>query len=1095
MRKSIFVLILFVVQLNTYAQEFKFKHIGKEQGLSQSRVNAITEDKDGFLWFGTDDGLNRYNGREITVFKHNPEIERTLSDNWINCLYVDNKGILWVGTLEGGLNRYDKYFNKFDSYRADPRNESALHSDNITSIVQHDENSLWIGTDNGLHLFTISTGKFQRYLDEMVNPNNPSKVIKNDQIRTLYQDRNGVLWIGTTRSGLLSYDLKTQSFKDHSDLDANGDYVVENSNRIRAIYEDSNGNLWIGYDGGYLAKYDRATNKYTYYFNDEHDEHSLSSRRVTSILEDHIGQLWIATADGIDLYDPEKDNFRVVKAIEKNPFSMRDNFVRVLYEDKAHSMWLGTDTYGITVYHRSIGKFNHINTDSYDAKGLRTNTIFCFAEESLEKIWIGTIGEGLAVFNRKSREIVHYGREQNYTHENILCLEKSGQKLWFGTWGGGLNYFDLEKQQFNKTPLDDENSDLSNSNILDIEVDKDGKLWIATMRGLNYYDPEKDSIHSWTTEEGLPHNFLYCLKVDHENNVWIGSNGGGLAKYNRKSGKFDQWLKGGKNTLANNTIHCIAEDTKGNLWLGTKNGLSKFEPKKNQFTTFTESDGLSNNFIVGILFDRTGTLWLSTYNGLTKFDPNKKNGDEYDNRKYFAIDGLQGDEFNQNAYFQTSDGEFFFGGTLGFNHFYPSSIVDNPYIPPVVITSFKVAGKEFSLDSSVIYTRFIQLSYKKNFFSFEFASLDYVLPEKILYSYKMEGLDEDWSVPSTRNFASYTDLQGGDYTFRVKATNNDGVWNEEGVSIQIRVIPPFYKTKWFYSLTVFITILLVFIFVRVRIASIKKEKKRLEDMVALRTRELAEKNQDIMASIQYAKRIQDSLLPERTVISEHLPESFILYRPKDIVSGDFYWFAAVENKVLIASVDCTGHGVPGAFMSMIGHNLLNQIILEKHILDPAEILEHLRIGVRSALKQEGRAVDSQDGMDLALVSYDKQSRELKYAGAFRPVIIIRKGSLEKIDGIKTPIGMTRADAMLPYETHVRQLHIGDSFYLYSDGFVDQFGGPNGKKFMAKNLHSLLLEICNQPMEKQQNLLTESFEKWTGTLEQVDDVLVIGVRVI
>ncbi len=1086
---TVFVLLPFF----GYAQEFKFKHIGKEQGLSQSRVNAITEDKDGFLWMGTDDGLNRYNGREITVFKNNPGNDSTISDNWIYVLFTDAGGQLWIGTLEGGLNRYDKYFNRFEAFRADPRNEQALNSDNITAIAVNDENSFWVGTDNGLHLFDTKSKTFKRFLDEMVNPNKPKTVLRNDNIRCLYRDKTGVLWIGTSRNGLYAYDSRSGEFEEHNDSGLSEDLDNPYRMRIRTIFEDSNGQLWIGYDGGYLSRYDRKTTNYKYYISRENDSRSLSNNRVTSIMEDHNGQLWIATADGINLYDPLLDNFRVVQAIDKNPFSMRDNFVRVLYEDKAHSVWMGTDTYGATVYHRSIGKFNHINTDSYDAKGLLSNTIFCFAEESKERVWIGTIGEGLAVYDRKQKTIAHFNREQNNTHNNILCLEKAVDKIWFGTWGGGLGCYDISKSDFSKRPLDTENSYLSNNNILDIASDSKGHLWIATLRGLNYFDPENDSIRNWTKDEGLPHNVLYCLHIDRKDRVWIGSNGGGLAMFDPANGVFKHWIKGGKNSLANNTVHCIVEDAKGNLWLGTKNGLSRFEPASETFTNFTESDGLSNNFIVGILFDKGGNLWLSTYNGLTKFNPYANKDGIYESRKYFAIDGLQGDEFNQNAFFQASDGEFFFGGTQGFNHFYPSSIVDNPNIPPVVITKFLVAGKEYPLDSSITEKRFIELSYRKNFFSFEFASLDFVLPEKILYSYKMEGLDEDWSTPSTRNFASYTDLQGGDYVFRVKATNNDGVWNEKGVALHIRIIPPFYKTRLFYSLSVFFTIVLVFIIIRMRVASINAEKKRLEEMVAQRTRELAEKNQDIMSSINYARRIQDAILPETNLIAQALPDSFILYRPKDIVSGDFYWFAELGNKKLIASVDCTGHGVPGAFMSMIGHNLLNQIVLEKQVSDPAEILEILRVNVRRALKQEGRAVDSQDGMDLALAVLETDTRKLSYAGAFRPIIIVRKGSLEKIEGVKSPIGMTRADLLEPYITHTRNLNLGDSFYMYSDGYVDQFGGSNGKKFMGKNLHALILEISDKPMHEQKEILLARFESWKGELEQIDDVLIIGVR--
>ncbi|MFZ5552032.1 MAG: two-component regulator propeller domain-containing protein [Bacteroidota bacterium] len=1077
-----------------FSQEYKFKHIGKQQGLSQSRVNCILQDKNGFIWFGTDDGLNKYNGQRIEVYKNDSKNEKTISDNWINCLYEDDNGTLWIGTLEGGLNEYNRFTNEFRSYQFENKNENSISNNNVYTIIRNDEKTLWIGTDDGLNLFDIETKKFTRFKDEMVLAGNPKFTIMNDQVRTLYLDVNDMLWIGTFKSGLLSYNKKSKEFEQYPDLDENGEYAVQNANRIRTIYEDRSGTLWIGHDGGYLSKFDRTGKKFSYYFHDENDPRSLSNRRVTSILEDHRGVLWIGTGDGVSIYDPKNDNFRVIRSIENNPFSLGDNYVRVIYEDKARSLWFGTDSYGVAVYHRSSGKFNHISKDSYDVEGLKSNTIFCFEEDNRGKIWVGTIGAGLSVYNpQRNRFENFYPRDINLTHDNILCINEVNGKIWFGTWGGGVNYFDLSESRFGQ-PLKAEEGEvnISNNNVLDIDADAKGNLWLSTLGGLNYVDFEKDTVMVFTTENGLPHNQIYTSYLSPAGKLWIGTNGGGLSVMDVKSGEIKNYIKGGKNSITNNTIHCIADDGKGNLWFGTKNGLSKFDVAADKFTNYNESDGLSSNFIVGILFDKQGNLWLSSNNGLTKFNPEE--GKQVQKvRMYYAIDGLQGDEFNQNAFLQTKRGEMFFGGVNGFNHFFPENIVDNPYIPPVVITSFKVLGKDYELDSAITHKKNIELNYRQNFLSFEFASLDYVLPEKNLYSYKMEGVDEDWSVPSTRSFANYTDLQGGEYIFRVKATNNDGVWNNEGVAIKIVIIPPFWKTKWFYTLCIFLTIAIVFLFIRLRIASIKKEKKRLEEMVAQRTRELAEKNRDIMSSIEYAKRIQEAILPDRNYIFNHLPDSFILFRPKDIVSGDFYWFGVVENKKIIAAVDCTGHGVPGAFMSMIGHNILNQVILEKKITQPAEILRLLRLAVKAALKQEGKEKDANDGMDLSICVIDTKTNEVEFAGAFRPLVIIKNGSLEKIEGDKSPIGGGHFTGDFEYTTHKRKITKGDTLYMYSDGFVDQFGGPQGKKFMGKKLHQLLLEIQHMSMTEQNFFLIDIFEKWAGNLEQVDDVLVIGVK--
>ncbi|TAL60588.1 MAG: hypothetical protein EPN85_06990, partial [Bacteroidetes bacterium] len=419
---------------------------------------------------------------------------------------------------------------------------------------------------------------------------------------------------------------------------------------------------------------------------------------------------------------------------------------------------------------------------------------------------------------------------------------------------------------------------------------------------------------------------------------------------------------------------------------------------------------------------------------------------------------------------------------------------------PVYITSVKKLGKEAELDSSVNDKKHIELSYKDNFISFEFVALDYIFPEKNKYSYTMDGLDNDWSPPATRRYVSYTNLPGGNYVFRVKASNSDGVWNEAGTAIHIKVIPPWWKTNTFYSLCVLLSISSVFGFIRYRTAKVEQEKKILEHKVAERTAELAQKNKDITSSIQYAKRIQQAILPTKEQIQKHFPDSFVLFKPKDIVSGDFYWFGEKNGRRIAACVDCTGHGVPGAFMSMIGTSLLNQIILENGITQPAAILSSLNHGVRAALKQgtqtdpDSYRDETTDGMDIALCSIDLQKREVQFSSALRHLIVISDNKLEKIDGNKSPIGGYQLDAGHAFTNHIKFLKKGDMLYMFSDGYADQFGGERGKKLMIKKLHETLMNVNIMPMLEQRVLLDKAFEDWRGKHSQVDDVLVIGIRV-
>jgi ligand-binding sensor domain-containing protein/serine phosphatase RsbU (regulator of sigma subunit) len=1085
------ILFFLIASLNLFSQDVRFKHINKEDGLSQSRVNAILQDRDGFIWFGTDDGLNRFDGLKFTVYKNNVSRKSSLSDNWINCIFEDSDGRIWIGTSEGGLNRYEKFTNSFTVFQTNEKENSISH-DNVTSIVQKDKDHLWIGTNDGLNLFTISTGKFILYKDEDIHSDHTT-TIPNDAIKVLFKDKQGILWIGTDKSGLISFDSKNGKFKSWLKTNEDKSPTIEYTERVRAIFEDSKKRLWVGFQGADVALLNRETGELNFVRNRKNTEVDLESGVIQHFIEDHQGYIWIATAKGISIYNDQNGTFREISKMEDEAFSLKENHIRFLMEDKAHSIWCGTESSGISVYHRSLGKFNHVFSKSEKDFAPLSNTIFAFCEGKENDIWIATIGSGITKMNFVKNEKTHFTREKNLTHDNVLCFERSGDLIWFGTWGGGLGVVDLNTEKFSEPKIKTSNIGLSNNTIIDIEKDKNGNLWLATFNGLNFYDVKKDSCFAFTKSNGFPFSVIYSLLLDGDY-IWVGTRGDGLIKLNVKTNQHEKFVKatGNQSSISDNTIHAIFKD--GNyLWLSTKNGLSRMNLKNNTFKDYYDSDGLSSNFVLGVLKDKQNNLWVSTNNGITRFNPLNDKGKRFENRTYFAIDGLQSDEFNQNAFYLTSNGEMFFGGVNGFNHFHSEKIIDNAHIPPVFITSFKVFGKEFKLDTSIFYTQSIELTYRENFISFEFAALDYLLPEKNLYSYKMEGLDENWSEYSTRNYISYSDLAGGDYVFMVRATNNDGIENKEGVRIHIRVIPPFYKTKWFYAICIILILILIFVFIRLRIAGINREKKILEEKVEERTSELAEKNRDIMSSIEYAKRIQLAILPERKIIFNHFPDTFIYYQPKDIVSGDFYWFGVVNGKKILAVVDCTGHGVPGAFMSMIGHNLLNQIVLENKITDPSQILFQLNQLVKTALKQENKDHDTKDGMDVALCVIDSEKQELAFAGAFRPIYLIKGNSLEKIEGDKFPIGGGFNGEVL-YTIHIRKLNKGDSFFIHSDGIVDQFGGPKGKKFMGKQLQALLIENNQLTMQELKALIIEKFSEWMGELEQVDDVLIIGVRI-
>lgn len=1083
---------LILLHFSLFAQELKFSRIGAQEGLSQSVVNCVMQDRKGFMWFGTDDGLNRFDGYEMLVLKNIPDHKNSLSNNGILALYEDKNGIFWIGTNGGGLNAYDPVTSSFQRFANDPKNEESISNNVIKTIFEDREKNLWIGTEEGLNLLDRPSGKVKRFTLE--------NGLKNDRIWGICEDPDGMLWLATYGGGLHSFDKKTTQFKQYSDKSITDEIRARNSEKIRHVFCDSKGTLWIGTHGASLASFDKNTLEFFYFTLNEKEQSTV----ITKIVEDNNGFLWIGTRNGLaafkSIYDrtnPGREEISFYVNDESNPQSLSHNSIGDICEDMAGSIWIGTNGGGVSAYHRTSNKFGHFHRNEHSANTISSNKTYAFAEDKDENLWIGTYEGGITVVDRKQLNFVNYPKSINNTHNNVLCLFiDSEDLLWFGTWGGGLNYYDLKRKSFGRQAFEnssDKNS-LCNNSVLCIKEDEHGLIWIGTFKGLNTYNKKTKNFEKYTTEQGLANNTIQTLHFDSKGNLWIGTGGGGLNYWDFKTGKIKTYSENtGNKGVSSNIINCIHEDKNGDIWIGTVMGLCKMNVKEESFEHYFEKDGLPNDYVYGILEDDLGFLWLSTNKGLSRFNPVAKEGDRNRFKNYLVLDGLQDYEFNQGAFYKSKKGEMFFGGQNGFNAFFPQQIIDNKHPPPVHISSFKIYGKDVPLDTGISDKKTIELSYKKNFFSFEFVALDYILPAKNLYSYKMEGLDEDWNPPSSRRYANYTDLSGGNYIFRVKATNNDGTWNEEGASIVIRIIPPFWKTKWFYAFCILTGILSVFLFIRLRTKQIQKEKRILEIKVAERTRELAQKNEDITDSIQYAKRIQEAILPTRENIFRHLPESFILYKPKDIVSGDFYWFFKKDNKKIIAAVDCTGHGVPGAFMSMIGHNLLNQIVIEKGITNPAEILSQLNNGVQEALKQKGTEGETMDGMDVALCTIDEQQDEFEFAGAFRPLYLIRNKNLEKIEGSKFPIGGGQHETVREFQCYKRKIIKGDMIYMFSDGFADQFGGLKGKKFMTKRFQENLLQIHDKRPVDQEILLEAKITEWRGSFEQVDDILVIGIR--
>ncbi len=610
-----------------------------------------------------------------------------------------------------------------------------------------------------------------------------------------------------------------------------------------------------------------------------------------------------------------------------------------------------------------------------------------------------------------------------------------------------------------------------------MDVDGDNNLWLGTTDGLIYFEIDTRKNTRLSQENGLTGNEISSVYADSKNQIWVGSVGNGITVI--RGSNFEQLDLG-----FNVTPSCFTEDLDGHIWIGTEaRGLIQYDPVQQKvIRTFSSEDGLLANLINQVSCDRFNNIFVGTNKGLNQYVRNEEKIYAYTERS-----GFVGIETKRNASYADRDGYIWFGTVKGVTRYNPSEESVNKEEPLTHITSIQVNHNDFPL------TEGLSLSHKQNSIIFEYRCIT-LNPDAVQYQIMLEGVALEWSEPNTQTRATYAALRHGRYSFLVRAKSSAGVWNEEPVSFSFVIRPPFYLTWYFILASIFAAGVIIFTYVKIRERALKRENAILEEKVKDRTaivvaqkEELAQKNKDITDSIRYAKRIQFAILPEKSPF----PDTFILFKPKDIVSGDFYWFTEMGDKEFFSAVDCTGHGVPGAFMSIIGHNSLTKIVREYGILEPGKILSQLNKEVVQTLQQRTDSGDVYDGMDLALVCYNKKERILEYAGAFNPLYLVRNGEILETKANKVSIGRSSLSTEVEFTNHRFEIKKGDKIYLFSDGFADQFGGELMKKFKYKNLKELILRIQPETMENQRSIMDQTIEQWRGDVEQVDDILVIG----
>lgn len=1060
MKRNFIQSLLFLLPFFFNAQTYHFTNYGVKDGLAQSNISGIVQDSAGFFWLATEGGVSRFDGKNFTNFT----TEDGLADNNVSAIFLDRNNHIWMGHENGSLTVYD--------------------------------------------------GKTFTQVKSALLP-------KDKKVCGFYQDQAGNLWISTFTAGVIKITDPANSTPDKLRMKAySGREGL--SQYVFSSVEDKAGNAWFLTDIG--VKYlDAATQKFEFF-----RPENMPLGQITCLAKDRRSNILIGTSNGtVARYTTENKQFETIiqptdisTAVQSGP-----NFIFTIYEDRQGNIWASGSNNGVFRHSKSSGKVTLFNTSN----GLAVNKVKSIFEDDEGNILLGTSGEGLEVFS--SERFVSFSKKNGLVDNQVwaICKDRTGNywfgtnegitvynpketadkaykkitvseglpsnnvkaivedhngNLWIATWGGKVVEYDFQKNRIVSLPgLNDIVNPLAGC----LMVDSKNNIWIGTLEGVVIYNTSTGSIKTMRTIDGLSDNDISCLFEDSKGHVWIGTRQKGITVFDGKAyKKFSR-----ENGLNYNSISSVTEDAKQNIWIGTEGG-GAFVYNGKSFTNYKVRNGLVSDFITLISVDKKNNIWLGTNKGLSKF-----NSSQSTFTSYLKNDGFTGVETKPRAVYNDDEGNIWFGTINGPFKYNPKLDIPVTAEPVTKLLQFKVGAKDYPLLPET------RLSYKDNSLNFDFISISLSNPDGIKYSIKLEGYDDDWRPATKLTYVTYSNLPPGHYTFKLVGCNSSGVCNSKPVSIKIIITPPFWKTWWFY-LIIFISVAgSLFAYIKIRERQLRLEKKILEDKVNERTAEVVEKNKeldeinkDITASIRYAKRIQDAILPPDDFVKNHLPNTFVLFKPKDIVSGDFYWMVDKEDVVIFAAVDCTGHGVPGAFMSIVGHNLLDRVVGEQNITQPAKILDELNKSLGDTLRQTDLEDNTvRDGMDIALCSFNRKTGLLHYAGAYNPLWLIRNNELIEIKANKFPIGNSKSGEINRFTNHEIQLQKGDTLYIFSDGYSDQFGGPAGKKFKSSSLKTLLLNSQHLSMDEQKLMLDITNVKWREGHEQVDDILVIGTRYV